>query len=215
MPDDIEPPPAGLEQTALIPPDYVADLRSLLEITHIHPPLEVHISNLVAALSLHPSLASTITVRAEEALTRLVRAQRLLASPFDLPPDWEENVHTWQREVGNPNAARRQAAGGLSGGPGGVDTWARRAGEVPRTEAVVGPGGDEWYCLPENVAGAWALAVRHRVRVREPGQGALYQLNGTAQERAAKASKHEGTVRETARHRREVDHALEELLLTV
>ncbi|KAL1409999.1 hypothetical protein Q8F55_003999 [Vanrija albida] len=218
VPEDIDPPPAGVESAALIPPDYVADLRTLLEITHVHPPLEVHISNLVAALSLHPALASSISARAEEALNRLIRAQRLLASPFDLPPNWEDNLHTWQHEVGNPNAAARRqvkATGGLSGGPGGVDTWARRAGEVPRTAAVVGPGCDEWYCLPENVAGAWALAVRHRVRVREPGQGALYQLNGTARERAAKVSKHEGSVKEAAGRRREVDQALEELLLTV
>lgn len=229
--DDIEAAPLGIGTQALIPPDYVMDLRSLLFLTHIHPPLENHINNVVAALSLHPTLEANISARAAACFTTLVKGQRLLATPFDLPPGWLEHLRAWRtakwREteydagVGSSLPAstlnaRSGDEGGYGGGPGGVETWAQRAGEVPTPEAMLGEGATDWFCLPENVAGAWELAVRHRVRARRPGGAMLFALNGSAQERVGYARKQGANSREAARRRRaEMDDALVQILLDV
>lgn len=236
--DDIESPPLGLSTHALISPAYVMDLRSLLLLTHIHPPLESHINNVLAALSLHPTLEANISARAAACLTMLVKGQRLLATPFTLPDGWLDHLRAWRSakwaeaeydagvgsalpaselnsRKGSSNAGEGEAAG-YGGGPGGVETWAQRAGEVPTPEAMLGPGATDWFCMPENVAGAWELAVRHRVRTRPPGGSTLFALNGSAQERVQYARKEGSTSREAARRRRaEVDDALVQILLDV
>lgn len=238
-PDDIAVAPFGLPHQTLIPPEYIADLRSLLLLTHIHPPLEHHINNVLAALSLHPSLESNISARAAACLTSLVKGQRLLATPFDLPPGWRDHLRAWRAtrwsedeydagiasvlpastlsSATGRDTTRNGEAGGYGGGPGGVETWGQRAGEVPSAEAMLGEGATDWYCMPENVAGAWELAVRHRVRTRRPGGSTLFALNGSAQERVQYARKDRGSKsRQAARRRREeVDDALVQILLDV
>lgn len=177
-------------------------------------------SNLIAAAELHPRLFAAISQSGSGTFTALVRGQRLLASPFPLPQGWKETLDAWRR-THQPVATAGAILGvktGFGGGPGGVETWGERAGEVPRAEAMLGPGAEDWFCTPDNVAGAWELAIRHRVRVREPGEGALYALNSSALERTEHARKRDNpeSKREEARKRRLVlDEALDEILTTV
>lgn len=222
--DDLEPPPIGLSRTALVPNTYISDLRYLLALTHIHPPLETHISNLIAALAMNPEVTTALTARATAALAVLTQTHRLLAGDFDVPSGWRIRLHEYQRAMRGSGDSRiddsapftRSARRGLGGGPGGVATWNLRAGEPPTATAMLGPGAEAWYCMPENVAGAWELAVRHRVRVRRPGEGILYAIDGSAQERAERARRLEQDPRHAARRRRtEIDDALEEILLNV
>lgn len=197
----------------------------LLLLTHIHPPLEAHIANLVAALALHPTLAGGLSSRATSALTALVRGQRLLAADFYLPPDWKSALDEWRavqcsESAGFDMSSSPEARSGLgfAGGPGGVVTWGRKAGETPTAEAMLGEGAEDWYCLPRNVAGAWELAIRHRVRARRPGESALYALNGSAQDRVQHMRRPEDahTLREESRQRKAiVDEALHQILLSV
>ncbi|GMK58169.1 hypothetical protein CspeluHIS016_0502010 [Cutaneotrichosporon spelunceum] len=225
--DDLATPRRHLSVTALIPPDYIRDLRSLLLLTHIHPPLESHINNLLAALSLHPSLEANLSARATASLSTLVKAQRILAGTFDLPDGWQDNLHAWQAAksaqaeydagAGSTlpaSALRSRVMGdvaGYGGGPGGVDTWSQRAGETPTPVEMLGPGANDWYCDPGNVEAAWELAVRHRVRSRQPGQAPLFALDGSAQERLQYARQRH--TKETARQqRKEVDDALVQVL---
>ncbi|BEJ13189.1 hypothetical protein CspHIS471_0303630 [Cutaneotrichosporon sp. HIS471] len=228
--EDLTLPPPNLGANALVPPDYIRDLRSFLPLTHIHPPLESHINNLLAALSLHQSLEANLSARATASLNSLVKAQRILAGPFDLPDGWQENLHAWQAaksaeaeyEAGfgsslPASALRSRTAGnvgGYGGGPGGVDTWSQRAGETPTPVKMLGPGANDWYCDPGNVEGAWELGVRHRVRSRQPGQAPLFALNGSAQERVQYA-RQRATKEASRRQRKEVDDALVQILQEV
>lgn len=220
---DVDLPPMGLSRTALVPPQYIADLHDLLILTHIHPPLELHIANLIAAACLHPQLEANISQSGNTAVTQLVKAHRLLSEPFPLPHSWQTSLETWRRTndpSGSDKRVGRAARADTSfiGGPGGVATWAVRAGEVPRADKMLGYGAQDWYCTPDNVAGAWELAIRHRIRVREPGDAALYALNATAQDRAEHARKHQTVqaAKDAARKRRMVlDEALDGMLLSV
>lgn len=225
-------PPPGLGVTVLVSPDYIMDLRSLLLLTHIHPPLESHINNLLAALSLHPTLEANLSARATACLNTLVKGQRILAGPFDLPEGWIDHLHAWRAakwaeleyEAGVGSSLPASAlqppgitgGGGFGGGRGGVETWSQRAGEVPTPETMLGPGATDWYCDPDNVEGAWELAVRHRVRARRHGQTMLFARDGSAQERVQYARGETGGSREAARRRRkEVDDALVQILQDV
>jgi hypothetical protein len=207
------------------------DLRSLLLLTHIHPPLESHINNLLAALSLHPTLEANLTARAAACLNTLVKGQRILTGQFELPEGWLEHLHAWRAAkwveaeydagVGSslPASALRPRtaageAGGYGGGPGGVETWGQRAGETPTPASMLGPGATDWYCDPDNVEGAWELAVRHRVRARRPGESTLFALNGSAQERVQYA-RQTGSKEAARRRRKEVDDALVQILQDV
>jgi hypothetical protein len=83
---------------------------------------------------------------------------------------------------------------------------------------MLGAGAEDWFCTPDNVAGAWELAIRHRLRVREPGEAALYALNSSALERIELSRKEldPHNRREAARRRRVVlDEVLEQMLVTV
>jgi hypothetical protein len=89
---------------------------------------------------------------------------------------------------------------------------------------MLGPNAEEWFCTPENVAGAWELAIRHRLRVREHGESALFAQNGTALERTEYARKDKDnereapgrTLRDGARRKRVIlDDALDQMLATV
>ncbi|RXK39472.1 hypothetical protein M231_03305 [Tremella mesenterica] len=106
----------------LIPRAYIHHLRLLLPYTHIHPPLQIHISNLVSSLHSHPRLSSTLTSRSVLLLPDLVRAHRLLSRRFDLPPNWQSALSSTRIEGDEL---------GVGGGKGGVLTWAKVAGEEP------------------------------------------------------------------------------------
>jgi len=149
----------------------------------------------------------------------MVRGQRLLAGSFNLPQGWRGELDAWRRHHANTAVSPLGISNaGFAGGPGGVSTWGARAGEAPKASAMLGDGAEDWYCTPENVAGAWELAVRHRLRVREPGETALYALNSSALERTEQARKEQTTRsrRENARRKRAVlDEALEQMLVSV
>lgn len=215
---DFEPPPEGLERRAIIPSPYIDDLHSLLRLSHIHPPLDLHISNLVAAAELHPRIAAGISQTGSQVLSDMVRGQRLLASPFTLPQGWRGHLDAW-RALHEPNTSPLGSNNvGYAGGPGGVSTWGERAGELPTAEKMLGPAAEDWFCTPDNVAGAWELAIRHRLRVLEPGETALYALNSSALERTEQSRKdmNPKNQRDAARKRRLVlDEALEQMLVSV
>ncbi|CAK9783571.1 hypothetical protein CC85DRAFT_304398 [Cutaneotrichosporon oleaginosum] len=228
--DELVAPPPGLGVTALIPPEYILDLRSLLLLTHIHPPLESHINNLLTALSLHPTLEARLTSRASACFNTLIKGQRILAGPFELPEGWLEHLRAWRADkwaeaeydagAGSslPASALHSRTlankGGYGGGPGGVDTWGQRAGETPTPASMLGPGATDWYCDPDNVEGAFELAIRHRVHVRRPGEATLFALNGSAQERVQYARQTEAKGKARQR-RKEIDAALVRLLQEV
>lgn len=222
-PDDVQSPPVGLERVALIPDEYISDLRLLLLLTHIHPPLETHIANLIGALALHPKIAAGLSTRGSAAFTALVRSQRLLAADFYLPPDWKQALDKWRVVQCVDRSMSEQSADvgeprGLAGGPGGVVTWGRRAGEAPTPESMLGPEAEDWYCLPRNVAAAFELAVRHRVRARRPGEAALYAMNGSALDRVQHERRPEDAQEhreEAAQRRHEVDRVLQQILLSL
>ncbi|KAL7418266.1 hypothetical protein Q5752_006722 [Cryptotrichosporon argae] len=206
---DAETPPE-LEPAALVPPAYLLDLRNLLDFTHVHPPLHTHMTNLLSSLILHPRLSATITARASKSLGALVRAHRLLQGDFELPARWVTELRRWARSAEIP---LHHAGGKYAGGRGGVDTWARRAGEKPDVADLRGEGagedegGDDWYALPRNVAGVWVSAFRHRVKFRQRGDESLWVLVGSARERAWGGGR--GKTKDRSR---EIEDALEEML---
>jgi len=83
---------------------------------------------------------------------------------------------------------------GVGGGRGGVDSWARKAGEEPGLSELVAscPEGDEeeedvgvgvaeeWYATPENVEGVWNAATRHRTKWKELEGGVMWVLEASA-----------------------------------
>ncbi|ORX40769.1 hypothetical protein BD324DRAFT_612059 [Kockovaella imperatae] len=162
--------PPEIPRSPLIPSEYISDLTALLPYTHIHPSLQIHISNLLCAVSAHPRLRSTITGRMLRYFSDFVRAHRLLASPFDLPANWRAKLH---RQPGQEEAATRPASRGfgLGGGENGVDTWAEKAGQEPhirdlRRVKEDETDGEPWYATTANVGGVWQLCLRHRVKAR-------------------------------------------------
>lgn len=99
-----------------------------------------------------------------------------------------------------------------------MSTWGERAGEAARAEAMLGTGGEDWFCTPENVNGALDLVIRHRLRVRDPGEGALCALDSTALKRTEHLRRDltPRNKRDMARRKRAViDEALEQMIRTV
>lgn len=119
---------------------------------HIHPPLYIHLSNILSAISNHPRLHASLTARGVRLFPDLIRAHRLLAGDFDLPRGWEwglqarraalngEEPIEMEKEKEN-GAGRGMGVGGggggggpnraLGGGKGGVMMWDVFAGAEP------------------------------------------------------------------------------------
>ena len=120
---------------ALISTRYIYNLRRLLPFTHIHPPLNTHISNLFSAASAHPRLSSTFTAKALNSFPLYVKAHRLISAAIPLPTGWESALD--RRDAQATNIVEKGRDGdkldrfGVGGGRGGVHTWARAAGEEP------------------------------------------------------------------------------------
>lgn len=172
-------PPAGLGVHALLDPGYVADVRSLLIPTHMHPPLEIYVSNLVSALALHPTLVAQLSRSATASLDAFVRAHTVLSSSFHLPPGWREAMAAWKKRSG-------RSATPFTVGEGGMGDWASKAGERPKPAAVFGPETqvEDWYVRPENARAVFAIVMRHRCSERRGGENMLYALEGSAEDRA-------------------------------
>ena len=115
-----------------------------------------------------------MTARFFTTLPILVKAHRLLSSPYRLPPGWRENLH---RSL-LPGKGKAQRFG-LGGGQGGVNDWPRRAGEEPNIDDL-GAGAEEWYVGPDNVRGVWPGAVRHRVKWRASEQSIMWAMKSSA-----------------------------------
>ena len=183
-PNDLPSTPRGSPSEELrhvIPREYIANLRRLLDYTHIHPPLSVHLSNLLSALSAHPRLQATLTSRAVSAFPLFVRAHRLISAPFDIPAGWDEALRRRVYTVDGTHTDRF----GVGGGKGGVDTWARAAGEEPPVSDLSLAGLEEgydygWYANEENVNGVWSLCMRHRVKARRRRGEVMWLLQGGA-----------------------------------
>lgn len=198
-------PDIPLIRPPIIPREYIYDLRLLLDFTHIHPPLQVHISNLLSALSAHASLLPTLTGRAVRLFPLFVKAHRLLSGPFILPPDWKDALH---RHTSLPDS-------GKSGGQGRkeeVDSWARLAGEEPTLANLTGipeDAEDGWYASSENVNGVWSLCMRHRVRLRGKKSGGIMWMLQTS----AGAAGELGSVQDDkGREVGQVDRILEKII---
>ncbi|ORY28165.1 hypothetical protein BCR39DRAFT_535841 [Naematelia encephala] len=189
---DIHHPPSYPSSLGLIPSEYMANLHSLLPYVHIHPPLAVHISNVLSALSNHPRLHTTLTGRAVRLFPYFVRAHRLLSSAFSLPPSWETALAIQQSLVDGqlPPKGFEDGKYGVGGGKGGVDTWARSAGEEPSLSDLAADVGESetWqgdgglYAMPGNVEGVWETALRHRVRWRPERAEVMWRLKGGAEQ---------------------------------
>lgn len=190
---------------------YISDIAALLPYTHIHPTLTQHLNNLISATSVHPDLQSTLTGRFFNTLPVLVKAHRLLSAPFTLPTDWRANL----ARLAQPDLGDTQRFG-LGGGQGGVNGWARRAGEEPDL-AELGDDGEEWHAGPENIRGVWTTAIRHRVKWRDVGEGVMWAITTSAadlsdqQRQAAVAELHVQRRRERKR-REAVDAILDDML---
>lgn len=115
-----------------------------------------------------------MTARFFTTLPLLVKAHRLLSSPYDLPYDWRENL---ARSL-LPGGGKAQRFG-LGGGQGGVNDWPRKAGEEPNV-GDLGAGAVEWYVGPENVRGVWPGAVSHRVKWRSSGESVMWTMKSSA-----------------------------------
>lgn len=165
---------------ALLPADYVADVRSLLIPTHVHPPLETYVSALVSALALHPALDAQLTRAATASLGAFVRAHCVLSASFHLPRGWRQAMAAWKRLAG-------RTATPLTAGQGGMGNWASKAGERPQPALVFGDDAaaqvQDWYARPENARAVFAVVMRHRCRERRGGQSMLYALDGSAEDR--------------------------------
>jgi hypothetical protein len=115
-----------------------------------------------------------MTARFMTTLPILVKAHRLLSSPYKLPPDWYENL----LRISQPGQGRSQRFG-LGGGQGGVDDWPRKAGEEPNI-GDLGIGAENWFVVPANVRGIWGNAVRHRVKWRAAGESIMWTMRNSA-----------------------------------
>lgn len=172
------PPPAALGVHPLLDAGYVADVRSLLIPTYMHPPLEIYVSNLVSALALHPTLEAQLSRSATASLDAFVRAHTVLSSVFHLPRGWRESMAAWKKRSG-------RSATPLTVGEGGMGDWASRAGERPKPALVFGADTlvEDWYARPENARAVFAVVMRHRCRERRGGENMLYALEGSAEDR--------------------------------
>ncbi|KAK4686816.1 hypothetical protein P7C73_g3310, partial [Tremellales sp. Uapishka_1] len=186
-PEDLTLPPPNLRFQTLITPDYLQRLSSLMAYTNIQPPLQLHMSNLASALSSHPQLKTTLTARFMLTFPLLVKLHRVLAGDFVAPP-------TIADENDNPHS--------LGGGQGGVDSWARLAGEEQILEM-------DWYGTPRNVEGIWGM-IRHRIRWREEREEIFWSMKGSA---VGMKSKSKGEKKD--RDRRKVDDILDTILHSV
>lgn len=115
-----------------------------------------------------------MTARFFTTLPLLVKAHRLLSSPYTLPPDWRDNLI----RSALPGGGKTQRFG-VGGGQGGVNDWPRKAGEEPNV-ADLGIGAVEWYVGPDNVRGVWPGAVGHRVKWRASGESVMWTLKSSA-----------------------------------
>ncbi|WVQ71540.1 hypothetical protein IAR50_001079 [Cryptococcus sp. DSM 104548] len=173
-------PPRDLHPGALIPQPYLRTLSLLLPYTHIHASVSMHISNLLSAITTHPSLHSAITSRAVRAFPTYVRAHRLLFGDFTLPPMFEVKLH--ERHSGQGLEAKSKK--GLGGGAGGVDSWNLLAGEEPDVNGLRQEGDEEeldgWYVTPANVQGVWDVFMAHRVKKRREREEVMWLIKGAA-----------------------------------
>ncbi|ODO03441.1 hypothetical protein L198_02288 [Cryptococcus wingfieldii CBS 7118] len=172
-------PPRGLRPGAIIPQPYLKTLSLLLPYTHIHASISMHISNLLSAITTHPSLHSAITSRAVRAFPIYVRAHRLLVGDFTLPHLFEVKLHQQDSEgVGSQNKK------GLGGGTGGVDSWNIIAGEEPDVNGLRQEGNEEdfdgWHVMPANVQGVWNVLMAHRVKKRREREEVMWLVKGPA-----------------------------------
>ncbi|WWC64391.1 uncharacterized protein I303_107001 [Kwoniella dejecticola CBS 10117] len=243
---NIELPPSELEedQTGIIPSSYISTLKSLLPYVHIHAPLQIHISNLLSAVSSHPSLRTSLTGKAVRAFPELIRAHRLLSGDFKVP-------QAFLNPAGSGHEVEKEKEKkGLGGGIGGVDTWNQLAGEQPTlgsfaknaTAAAAaaeeagaggrGEGGrgdeegdiEDPYCAPSNVQGVWKVFAAHRCKLRTEREEVMYLIKGSAGSafaseggsgRGVRGDKLENADRNVREKRRGVDTILEEITRTV
>ena len=182
-------------------------------------------SNLLSAITAHPKLRSTITAKTVLLFPQFVRAHRLLSAPFVLPIGWQEGL----RKVKGIEGGSEERFG-VGGGKGGVDTWARKAGEEPDVNELSfhgwqGEGGgdadggthgeDGWYAKPENVHGVWMLCMRHRVKIRRH-EGEVMWLLETSAIGLGQASQDQAQKNDRRNKRREeADTILEKTIETV
>lgn len=130
-----------------------------------------------------------------------------MSSPFTLPPDWQENLARLARpELEEENRF------GLGGGKGGVDGWARKAGEEPNLSEL-GKGGQEWFVSPENVRGIWISAIRHRVKWRDLSESVMWVMKSNAANLLEdKGLSEKQWAKKEAKRRRQVDGILDDML---
>ncbi|WVR00305.1 hypothetical protein IAU59_007448 [Kwoniella sp. CBS 9459] len=240
--DDLELPPlqdeSDLYEGPIIPADYLSTLTALLPYVHIRPPLAVHISNLLSAISSHAGLRTTFTQRAVRAFPEFVKAHRLLSGSFDLPPNYlsilSRDGHDGTFFARNQTSGGGGGKKGLGGGIGGVDSWAAQAGEEPSLarlsrealafarangdiDSETDEGGEEVddpFCTPSNVQGVWKVLVTHRVRRRKERDEVMWLVKGSAAQAAAMGANTDKE-RERQREALEVDQIVDEILRTV
>lgn len=176
--------------------------------THIHPTLTQQLNNLISATSTHPDLHSALTGRFFTTLPVLVQASRLLTGGFTLPPDWQDNLALLSR----PGQGEAQRFG-LGGGTGGVNGWARKAGEEPNL-AELGEGGDQWFVESRDVKAIWRTVVRHRVKWRDLSESVMWNLKTDAAGLVQEAEVSKSKARKRERRRREaVDKILDDMIV--
>ena len=141
----LQAPPSLHQENLLL--DHLEILHQLLPQIHIHPPLEIHLTNVLTALTLTPICEPLSHPRAVRALSAYVQAHRLLRGGFDVdsPRDiYASDVDalgvvegvlrhrvTWRSE-------REEVMWLMKGGAGGVDAsktegrglWRARRDEV-------------------------------------------------------------------------------------
>lgn len=136
-----------------------------------------------------------------------MKAHRLLSAPYNLPPEWQENL----ARLARPEVEEEERFG-LGGGKGGVDGWARKAGEEPNL-LELGTGGETWFVGPDNVRGIWISAIRHRVKWRELSENVMWVMKSNAvgllDDKGVSEKRKE---RREGRRRRQVDQILEDML---
>lgn len=237
-PDDLDTPPK-LPQRSIMTPQHIRSLNSILPYTHIHPPLQTHISNLVSSLSTHPRLHSAITGRAVLGFPEYIKAHRLISAQFTLPEGWEAAAQTRDEVEG----AARASLGGIiprlrKQDEGWVDTWGILAGEGPdpselASGKILEGDSDSWNldCQMGNIEAVFALALRHRISWRKQRDEVMWLLKGSAVQSCLSQVKGAPTLgasggvagieekkkekRRERRRRRDVDVILEEVMSIV
>ncbi|WRT70408.1 uncharacterized protein IL334_007406 [Kwoniella shivajii] len=194
-------PPSDIDGSGIIPFDYINTLTSLLPYVHIHPPLQVHISNLLSAISSHPSLKSVITGKATRSFPEYIKAHRLLSGSFEIPSSFQVVSSISDED-------RLKDTKGLGGGVGGVDTWASLAGEQPSLSTLSSDHDiEDPFATPNNVEGIWRVFMKHRCRKRHETEEVMWLIKGSATEnKMPKRKNGKG---------RGVDKILDEIIRTV